>query len=342
MKNKNRGFRTNLTSARAVHCIMFNLGMLTLKEDLKKKRFYKAYGKHVLLIEIALILTLTFTFAILCLTFSSYLLVPWLIVVFVSILIHLRIFYRIANLELCPYEILRLGRFRFYFFIMIVFSFFLSLTLLYSLSSFLTKTFFVVVVILLNYFLLVNFPMLFIALMLKMASITNHKKARLSFKIVIDAMELLRKEKKTDEKMKLIDKYVKWFGVGLRSYNSYLYENNPACLEIVDIEQYHRSVCNVALMGKRTEIDNTIEQIKSVLNCVSKREREDDLRHFLIALKNVKSGKRKKEYPLFELNEMTRISPFSERIKEKLKSPYATLLIGIVAIVLQVLRLIWK
>jgi len=60
----------------------------------------------------------------------------------------------------------------------------------------------------------------------------------------------------------------------------------------------------------------------------------------------VKSGKRRKEYPLSELNEMIRMLPISERIKERLKSPYVTSLIvvviGIIAVVLQVLSMIQK
>ena len=324
--------------------------MLTLKEDVKKKKFYEAYSKHILLIEITLISTLTFTYACTRAPVSILAFGVLFIATPVSIYIHLRIFNRIVKRELYPYEILRLARFRFYSLIMVWFSLLLSMILFVLLDLFKTENLREILVIvqtlLVDYIFIVNFPMFFITFLLFMGSITEHKKATFSFKIVIDAMELLRKEKKTYEEMKLIDKYVKCFREGLRSYNSYLYESNPACLGIVDVDQYHRSVCSVALMGKGAEIDNTIEQIKSALNCMGEREREDDLRHFLIALKNVKSGKAEKEYPFSELNEMIRAFPFSERLKERLKSPYVTslvtVIIGMIAIVLQLLRLIWK
>jgi len=157
-------------------------------------------------------------------------------------------------------------------------------------------------------------------------------------------LELLHNEEIANGKLKIVKKYVKWFRVGLHSFNSYLYARNPTRLKIVDVDQYHQSVCSVVFMGKRKEMDTIIEQIRSALNCIGEKKREYDLRHFLIALKNVKSGKRRKEYPLSELNEMIRMLPISERVKERLKSPYVTSLIfgiiGITAIVLQVLSMI--
>ena len=321
--------------------------MLSLKENLKKKRFYEAYGKHILLIEIALILTITFTFVIQVFfppPILPFTIVAWFVALFIIVLFHLRIFFRIANMELCPYEILRLQRLRFYFSVASILSYFLLFILSYLVSTSLIEIpseISDVVLAILAIVAISLFPIVFIEVPLNLASIADHKKARLSFKTVLDAMELIRKENKANEKMKLIRKYVKWFRVGLQSYNSYLFESQPARLEIVDIDQYHRSVCSVALMGKQTEIENTIKQIRFALNCME-RKREDDLRHFLIVLKNVKSGKRKKEYPLSELNEMIRILPFSERVKERLKSPYVALFFGVVAIVLQALRFVWK
>lgn len=323
-----------------------------MKEDFRKKRFYEAYGKHILLIEIALILTLTFAVDIQ--TFFPTPIIPftagvWWIALFVSALIHLRFYFKIAKMELCPYKILRLGCFRYRFLITAFISFFLSFTLVLPVSIFSTEIpseIYDILMQISNIALLVAFPMFMIGFTLWVGSITDHKKARLSFKTVLNAMELLRKKTNTNEKTKLIEKYVKWFRVGLRSYNSYLHESKPTSLEIVNIKEYHRSLCNVALMGKQAEIDNTIEQVKSALNSMGRREKEDDLRNFLIALKNMKSMKMEKDYPLSELNEMTRILPFSERVKEWLRSPYITslvvIILSIIAIVVQVLPILLR
>lgn len=318
--------------------------MLTLKEDSKKKRFYEVYGKHVLLIEIALILISLFTFVVMVFPVPAIVAFgAWLIVTFVISPIHLRIYSRIVRMELYPYEILRLERVRSRFNKTLVYFFFLLLILSFLTSLFSTEippeTYDIFGEIV-GYVFFVIFPMLMVTFVITFGSINHHRKARLSFKTVLHAMEALREEKRKDEKMKLIKKYVKWFRDGLHAYNSYLYEN-IACLEIVDIEQYHRNIHNAALMGNESEIDETIEQIESTLNSLGK-EGEDDLRHFLIALKNIKNGKAEKEYPLYELNEMTTIMSFSERVKETLKSPYVPLLYIIVTIILGLLRLIWK
>jgi len=330
--------------------ILFCLGMVTLKEELKRKRFYEAYGKHVLSIEIVLILAINLIIITLYLFSTSVFgAVAWWITLIGIPVIHIRIFSRIANTELFPYETLRLERFRSNFFRAAIFLVFLWLASLFPLNLFSADipdevySFFSKI---LGYVLLVAFPTLMIAFILRIGSTTAHTQARLSFKTALRGMELLRKETNTNKKNKLIGKHVKWFKDGLRSYNSYLYESNPTSIEIHEIDHLYRSVCGVALMGKRAERDNIIRQMKSALNCIGEREGEDDLRLFLITLKNINSGKTEKEYTLSELSEMTRILPFSEKLKGWLKSPYvtslATVIMGIIAIVLQMLRFIWK
>lgn len=78
-------------------------------------------------------------------------------------------------------------------------------------------------------------------------------------------------------------------------------------------------------------MDTIVKQIRLALS--STGERKDELRHFLIALKNLKNMKNKKEYPLAELNEMITILSFSERVKERLRSPYVNVIAIIVAII---------
>lgn len=326
---------------------MFNLGMLKLKEDSKKKRFYKAYGKHVLLIEYALVLTLTFILLILMFLpspFTGLAFGIWLIALFVAVVIHIHFFHVIVKSELYPYEILRTEKIRLYFALSTYSSFFLLFTLYLVFSSWkeIPREISVMVMDILVYPFIILFPMLFLSFMYLVGSIPNGRRARLSLKTVLDAMGTIREEKKTKQKMKLIKKRVKWFRKGLHSYNSYLYNSYPVHIEIIDIEQYHRSICGIALMGKRAEIEDAIKQIRFALNSIGGKKKGEGLRHFLIALKNIKSGKRKKKYPLAELNDMTRTLSFSDMVKERLKSPYVTVAIGIVAIVLQVLYFIWK
>lgn len=326
---------------------MFNLGMLTLKEDSKKKRFYKAYGKHVLLIEYALILPLILAFVILTslpspiagLTFWI-----WIIALIVATAIHTYFFNVIVKRELRPYETLRTEHIRYYYILFTFPSFFLifAFVLVFSSLKGIPPEISATVNTILGYVFRVLFPMLFLSFMYFAGSIPNDRRARLSLKTVLDAMKLMHEEKTTKEKMKLIKKHIKWFREGLCSYNSYLYNSYPVHFEIIDIEQYHRSISGIALMGKRAEIEDAIKQIRFALNSIGGKKKGEGLRHFLIALKNIKSGKRKKKYPLAELNEMTRTLSFSDIVKERLKSPYVTVFIGIGAIVLQVLYFIWK
>jgi len=189
-------------------------------------------------------------------------------------------------------------------------------------------------------------PMLIVALAVSSMSISDHRRARLSFRTVLDAMKIIRKEKKSDRKMKLIRKRVRWFRDGLRSFNSYLYSKKITHFQMIDIDQYHLSVCSVVLMGKQIEMDTIAEQIKLALSSIGERKGEGDFRNFLTAMKNLKNMEKKKEYSLSELNKMITILSFSERVKESLRSPYISILtsvaIGALAIIFEVMRFIWR
>jgi hypothetical protein len=76
------------------------------------------------------------------------------------------------------------------------------------------------------------------------------------------------------------------------------------------------------------------------------RKGEDDFRHFLVALKNIKNVRKNGRYKQSELNEMIRISSFFDKAKEVLKSPYfigfITLIGLIITVALQMLGFFWK
>jgi len=250
---------------------MFELGMLTLKEDSKKKRFYDAYGKHVLLIEFALILALSLAMGVLILLPNIVVFFAWAISVFVCVVIHIIIFYRIAKMELYPYEILHLEHVRVNFFRTLAFIFFLLFALFYFGSLFFAETLEMYRVVLISPLIVVS-PMFMVSAMLSFSSISAYRKTRLSLKTVLYGLELLNTQEIANGKLKIVKKYVKWFRVGLHSFNSYLYARNPTRLKIVDVDQYHQSVCSAVFMGKRKEMDTIIEQIGSALNCLGKKK----------------------------------------------------------------------
>lgn len=83
-----------------------------------------------------------------------------------------------------------------------------------------------------------------------------------------------------------------------------------------------------------------MEQIRRILDSMGGRKREEDFRQFLTSLKNLRNVERRDDYSLSELNELMKILSLSDRVKEKLKSPYSVALFGIIPIVISILQLV--
>jgi hypothetical protein len=197
------------------------------------EEFYERYGKHIRFIEILLILGGTLFFALLpyLKDYAPFNLYAWLTVMFLGISIHLTLFLRVARRESYPYETLWLERFRLRFFGIVLGSFIVLMvysSLLYNwLATIIQRETLSIVTSILSYVFFVVFPMFFVSLFLVFGTVSYIKRARLSFKTVLNGLELMNNEKSQNKKMKLFRKYVMWFKVGLHSYNSYLYGDKP-------------------------------------------------------------------------------------------------------------------
>ena len=177
----------------------------------------------------------------------------------------------------------------------------------------------------------VTFPVAFSAYFLYVVvQIDNNKKARLMFRTALVGLALIRNEKKKAKRTKLVAKYVTRFRDGLCSYNKYLYKVNPTRLEIANTDSYYRNVCCVASMGNPSEQTIVLDQLRLALSSVAGKYVKDDSRRFLIALKNICNLRQEADYPSDELYKMIRPKPFSERIKDWLKSPYFGAIVGLI------------
>jgi len=314
------------------------------KLGLKMRNFYRIYGKYMNTIEIVLIFAAASVFLaqIFFLEFGALTAGPSLVAFMIAAVVHAVICIRIAKLELFPYKTVRLDSLNSYFYWALLFSSLVGFALVFLLalipefwgSNLLAES--------VAYYAITAVKVFIAFFPFSMSWLNNRSKSRLSFRTVLVGLKLISKEDKKVRKKRLIEKYIKWFREGLYSCNRYVFEGMSAHVEIVGIDDYYRSVCCIAVIGEQAERDIIAEQIRLALDSMGGRHRKADLRRFLIGLKNMKNIERNTEYPLSELNEMIRILSFSERVKERLKSPYFTALIGSIPILLAVLPFVWK
>lgn len=318
---------------------------------MKRKSFYRNYGKHIFLIEIVLIIVLaSFSLAYLSLAYvaSRYLssittLVAFALLFFfiLAFFAHVIIYTRIARLELYPYETLRLERFnsRFYRALLlsslVAFAWLFLIGRLYHASS--LSGALAVGVEIIAIWAVASIAMLFGSFPISMSSLMGHNKARLSFRASLVGLKLVCKEQTKEKRSKLVKNYIKWFKEGLRSYNSFLYKFKPVHIEVVNIDSYYRSICCASLIGNQTERDIVMEEIRRALDSMGGRFREEDFRQLLVALRNIRNVQRNNESQLSELNDLMRVLSFSERVKRMLKSPYFEAIIAALEIIIAVL-----
>jgi hypothetical protein len=325
--------------------------IIGIRQKLSSEGFSRTYGRHILMIESLLVIIVTLTFVI-QIFLPAYIigvsLVAWLIGFFMAIFIHQSMFRRIAEKEICPYEILRQMRFRSYLFKAVILGFLIFFLLLYVwasslagkiLTDFRSGSFLIgflqimLVIEVIGIFFIVTFPVAFSAYFLYLVPIHNNKKARLMFRTALVGLALIRNERKKTKRTKLVGKYVTWFRDGLRLYNKYLYETNPTRLEIANTDSYYRNVCCVASMGNPSEQTIVLDQLRLALSSIAGKYVKDDSRRFLVALKNICNVRRELDYPSDELYKMIRPKPFSDRIKDWLKSPYFEAIVGLIPVI---------
>jgi hypothetical protein len=326
------------------------------------KRFYEWYGKHLLEIEgcglSGLTISLVLVFLTPLLQTSSYLIFAWWIALFTFILIHALTFLKLARIETHPYEVLQTRHIRGRLLRIDVVIIIYLVALIYLLShpslspimkNDIFSTLLGLVVVSVVGFSAVIYPLVFLC------SITSFREARLSFKTVLIGLQEIQMAKSAPKAKKahlkraeaLRKKYVRWFENGLLSFNKCLYRLSPSRLEMVDVEQYYRSVFFVTLVGKKQECELVVQQVRILLDCLGKKipytdVRYNDLRTFLNALKNIASYEAKKEYPIQELKKMVRVTSLSERVKRFLGSQYVIALVGFLPLLDVAIRIIFS
>lgn len=229
------------------------------------------------------------------------------------------------------------------FLLLLLFSVIIAFLSLYAGSRFFPNEFLAgdSLVEILSYYALTAFSMIIPFFWYTLALMTDHRKTRLSFRVALVGLKLISRE--NSERGKLVRKYIRWLKDGFRSYNRYLYNQNPARIEVVDIDDCYHSLSCVALMGNRKEINIISEQIRLALNSLPRSEKKPhDVKQLLIRLKNIKEIKRRRTYPLSEINDMTRIVSFSDRLRTILTHPYLLMLIAVIIPILTWLFQIWS
>jgi hypothetical protein len=259
----------------------------------------------------------------------------------IVLLVHVLVFWRIARLELYPYSTLRLERFN---------SRFYRALLLFSLVTFALLIFgdilstklglsdqWALIGRITSICFFAAFWMLIGLCPLSFSSLWSHDRTRLCFRAVLVGLKLLSEEQIEDRRSKLVRSHIRWLRDGLRSYNRFLYKFKPVHIEVTNIDDYYRRVCCVSLIGTQAERDIVVQEIRRLLDSVGSRFREEDFRQLLIGLRNIKNMQRNNESELSELDDLVKVLTFSDRLKERLKSPYFGVVVAAVEIAVGVL-----
>lgn len=313
------------------------------KENARNRwlRFYDWYGKRILVFEIALVVIPSFVFCRL-IQLKTGAITPFSLLVYTSFIVHRVIVYKIAGNESYPRKILShdpllrsalksaiIGMAA--TIVAVLFVDFLS-------SQIVLPQIFDILVILFTFFL--SLALVTALFPLFPPHLTAHKKARLAFKLVKNTMkELVDKGEK--ERQRMTAKYVKWFKNGLNFFNGYLFKLHR--FEIAQIDNYHNEAYKVALIGKSSEIKKMAEYVNDAFNAIGAKEKEDDLRAFLVAMQHIRGKKGKKALSTSELSKMVKTLSRKDKMKSIITSPYfLPLMATILSLTVMILNIIEK
>jgi hypothetical protein len=284
-------------------------------------------------VEIALITAafLVFVFQEYFLDFGALTTGPSIIAFFLCASFHTFVFSEVASAEFYPYKTLRASFLnQLLFKILLCFSLLSFVTLLLLDSLLPAELRENLLIVTLGHLTLICVKALFVFLPLIFFTPTDLTICRLSLRTALIGLRLIDAKNKKVDRARLVSKYLKYFFVGLNSYNRYLYKQKPKHMGIVGTNDCYRIVYCVGLIGNPTERAKIARQIRRALDSIEGKFRRRDFRQFLIALKNIKNIEDKDDYSISELSEMIRITSFSERAKERLESP---LFLGIVSLI---------
>jgi hypothetical protein len=307
-----------------------------MKSALKLRNFYRIYGRYMEYAEIVLfaLIVLVFAFQEYSLDFAALTAGPSLFAFILSVAVHVIICIQIASSEFYPYKTLRLNSLNSLFYRVLLGSSLFIFVVLFLISNFFPMEFLYgnLLILILQHCAFMTTKMVIVFLFFQLSWSSDFKRSRLALRTVLIGLRLIDREDKRVDRADLVSKYLRWFNVGLNSYNRFLYKRKPKHMGIVEIGDYYRSIHCAGLIGNRAERATLSRQVRLALDSIGGGIREGGFRQFLIAMKNIKNIENKERYPLSDLNRMVRVLSFSERAKEWLKSPWFTAIVSFITI----------
>ncbi len=305
------------------------------------ERFYHSYGQHIRLIELSLIIIILTIFEIIYyLAPSSLTIYIWTIILATAVLIHSRIYISLSKKELYPGNLIFIDKYRTYFVAFLMFIF----TLLFA-TSILLLAYYPQWIknngglySLIDYSLNLTLPLLLISVFLLIGSLSKYRKARIYIKLALIKAINVRQVQDELERKKIIKSFSNLFDTGLDAYNDYLNQVMVVHVSIEGLKEYSKIACCEFLAGKDDELIVVRNQIELFLKSLRVAQRKEDLRDALTALKNIKTGRDDKEYPISELSSMITVVTPIDTLKAVARSPYFAASLAIIAILLQVLH----
>lgn len=252
--------------------------------------------------------------------------------------VHSLILSKVADAEFYPYETVQIDFFNQLLYKIMLCFFFIVLAIIFLLDYFFPTEVLLEnssLIVAVKYMFSVNVKMVFTLYPL-LFGLTYIRKCRLSLRTVLVGLKLI--DIKKEDRTRLVSKYLKWFTIGLNSYNGYLYKQRPKHIGIVGINDCYRVVHCVGLFGNPKERTIIARQIRCVLDSVGGTFRQGDFRQLLIALKNIKDIEDKNDYPTPELSNMIRITSFSKRTKEWLGSQWFLGVVSLIPIIVTIIE----
>ncbi len=303
------------------------------------ERFYQSYGQHIRLIELSIIIMLLTIFEIIIhfLTPVSLGVYIWATILAVVVLTHALIFRSLGRKELYQESLIFLDKYRIYFVAFLMSIFVLLFAASLSLSVYFPQwvknngEFFSLA----DYSLNITIALLFIMIFLLFGSLTRFRKARIYIKLALVKAINLTHTQDDLERKKIIKSLTSLFDTGLKAYNDYLNRSMLVPVSLEGLNEYSKILCCEFLAGKDEGLVVVTDQIQLFLKSLGRVQRKEDLRDALTALKNIKTGRGEKEYPMSELSLMITVVTPTDTLKSVARSPYFAVSLVVIAILLQ-------
>ncbi len=169
---------------------------------------------------------------------------------------------------------------------------------------------------------------------------TRYRMAKLCFRVTIDEFEIILKQGKMP--IKDAHRRFRWLKLGFQSCNDLLIRE-PYYVMVKNIDRCHQRIFSFALVGDKDDLHKFSVALQKVLASFGNKLSDFDLPSLLMALQLILGKEAKEKESTQELAEMILVKPSSwERTKAAIKSPYTVSVATIITLVVAILAIVFQ